>query len=155
MTCDRGYQLKGQDSIKCLSNKTWTAATCTQIQCVLPKTVPHSTNNFTSNIAVVDDVISYTCDKGYKVNGSSLITCRENGTWSESPPSCNEILCANLTVPKYGNINFSNTSYSNGTTASVECDEGYSYNITDNNLTCFYGNYSTNFFHFYRVSCRT
>ena len=114
--CDTKYE--GNITIYCNESGQWEHLnnnSCTKIQCVLPKTVPHSTNNFTSNIAVVDDVISYTCDKGYKINGSSLLTCTENGNWSESPPSCNELLCANLTVPKYGNINFSNTSYSNGT----------------------------------------
>ena len=32
--------------------------------------------------------VTYTCDTGYTLNGSSMRTCQTDGAWSDTAPSC-------------------------------------------------------------------
>ena len=32
--------------------------------------------------------VNYTCNTGYRLNGSSTLTCQPNGLWSANPPTC-------------------------------------------------------------------
>ena len=34
------------------------------------------------------DVVSYTCNAGYRLNGAGSITCSSSGQWSGPPPTC-------------------------------------------------------------------
>ena len=33
-------------------------------------------------------LVSFKCVSGYRLDGSSSVTCNENGTWSSLPPKC-------------------------------------------------------------------
>ena len=35
----------------------------------------------------------YTCDTGYSLTGGSLLSCRADGSWDMSPPSCSKYCC--------------------------------------------------------------
>ena len=39
-------------------------------------------------IANSGDTCSYTCNNGYKLNGSATRTCQIDGSWSDSDPVC-------------------------------------------------------------------
>ncbi|XP_060606330.1 sushi, von Willebrand factor type A, EGF and pentraxin domain-containing protein 1-like isoform X2 [Ruditapes philippinarum] len=52
---------------------------------------------------------SYSCYKGYLLQGATLATCDQNGVWSSSAPTCKEIEC--LQPDQYG-INLSNGYFS-------------------------------------------
>ena len=53
--------------------------------------------NITNGTAIVSEGtkiharIYYTCDKGYRLDGTSSRTCSSNGAWSGKEPSCGEI----------------------------------------------------------------
>ena len=36
----------------------------------------------------VGSIVHYICNQGYYISGSSSISCKENGVWSPSPPTC-------------------------------------------------------------------
>ena len=38
------------------------------------------------------NVVTYTCDVGYTLEGSNSRTCKSNGQWSGSVPQCNGML---------------------------------------------------------------
>ena len=40
----------------------------------------------------VDSVATHTCDSGYTFNGGSTRTCRSDGTWSGSDPTCEGLI---------------------------------------------------------------
>ena len=39
----------------------------------------------------VGDNTIFTCDSGYELVGSSVLTCRSDGSWSDEPPVCRGI----------------------------------------------------------------
>ncbi|XP_053387243.1 sushi, von Willebrand factor type A, EGF and pentraxin domain-containing protein 1-like [Mercenaria mercenaria] len=76
-------------------------------------------------------VVHVTCEKNYRLIGDSVIICQSIGAWSNNP-ECDLIECSNPT-PDHG---FSNAfSTINGTTVSVECEEGYDL-VGEDIVTC-------------------
>ena len=47
-----------------------------------------------------EDVAVYSCDSGYKLNGSAKRTCQANGQWDGSEPTC-ESKISEFTVTTY------------------------------------------------------
>lgn len=54
-------------------------------------------------------MISFTCDKGYSLSGSHVLTCLANGTWDEATPTCGEIFFIKMwsSLLCFGNFNYS------------------------------------------------
>ncbi|XP_078667777.1 uncharacterized protein LOC144909589 [Branchiostoma floridae x Branchiostoma belcheri] len=88
-SCNTGYALNGTSETRCQANGTWSNAvpTCTLIQCptltaptngVLSPTGPHTYQNR----------VTFTCNYGYRLYGTSSVTCRADGTWSNAVPRC-------------------------------------------------------------------
>ena len=75
-------------------------------------------------------------------SGNSIIQCLENGTWSSQYPVCDELFCPDVVSPDYGTVSLSitlETGVRNGTVATVSCNNGFTYNSTENDITCLYG----------------
>ncbi|XP_066300830.1 E-selectin-like [Branchiostoma lanceolatum] len=89
-TCDPGYELVGVPSLICQSDRTWTGdvPTCTRIQCPV---LPPPANGVSSGSNFYLDVVTFTCDSGYDLEGDSSSTCQADRTWSSNVPSCNDI----------------------------------------------------------------
>jgi len=34
------------------------------------------------------DIVQFTCDQGYMLDGNPIVICQENSRWSGPPPSC-------------------------------------------------------------------
>ena len=122
ISCDVGYKLNGTSSLICQANGVWNASTptCNIKSCSDPGPVPIN-GCMNSTIYTYNSVIRYSCNDGYMVNGSEVIVCRANGTWSDDVPTCDIVTC---TVPQidYGNITGTNTYNS---TIEISCDTGY------------------------------
>jgi len=63
----------------------------------------------------------------------------DTGLWSFPEPQCNEIFCLVPPSPDHGSVDISTGNIANGTTATVSCDNGFYYNLTENQITCVYG----------------
>ena len=92
----------------------------------------------------MDDIVTFNCSRGYDLVGNSTVQCLESGNWSAEQPSCEEIFCPGLTDPMYGHIDYSvgtGVNITNGTTASVSCNNGYYYdkNGASDDILCEYG----------------
>ena len=63
---------------------------CETIYCSDPPELQHSTLSQTSSSYVLDDVITYRCDVGYKVNDDNeyTSTCSEFAMWSVDSEQC-------------------------------------------------------------------
>lgn len=88
-TCDTGYSLDGDSSRTCQADGSWsgTAPTCNIVDCGSPGTAPRNgTLDVTSTTYGAS--ATYTCDAGYILDGAATRTCRANGSWSGSRPSC-------------------------------------------------------------------
>ncbi|MCJ8741894.1 hypothetical protein PDJAM_G00076000, partial [Pangasius djambal] len=68
--------------------------------------------------------IRYECDKGYRMEGSDLLTCGENG-WNPPPPKCNIVTCLKPPVINNGHVNLLKERYEYGQTVTYSCKEGF------------------------------
>ncbi|MBN3308149.1 CFAB factor, partial [Amia calva] len=90
--CYESYKLRGSASRTCQSNGKWSGDTpiCDSLvsadDCPDPG-VPPGTRR-TGNRFGIDDKVSYRCDRGLILVGSSERVCLENREWSGAEPAC-------------------------------------------------------------------
>eukprot|EP00111_Clytia_hemisphaerica_P015651 TCONS_00046199-protein len=87
------------------------------------------------SISVKNNVATYTCKSGYRVNGPIKRYCLPGLFWSGRQPTCDPIRCNKLYRPEHGTItsNFGMTSY--GITVRFACNSGY-HLMGSNSRTC-------------------
>ncbi|KAI8488057.1 carbohydrate binding [Branchiostoma belcheri] len=94
-TCNQGYELEGASSVRCQADQIWSdpVPTCTPIQC--PTLTPPENGALSPEGAnSYDDVVTFTCNQGYELEGASQLRCRANQTWSDPVPTCTQDQCA-------------------------------------------------------------
>lgn len=89
ITCNLGYN--GSGAKACYSNGSWSDVTCHPKSCSSAR-VPHSDRAASGSIVgKTMDTVTVTCDAGRR--GSGTVLCRQNGTFSHSLISCEEVDC--------------------------------------------------------------
>ncbi|XP_065189198.1 P-selectin-like [Sycon ciliatum] len=73
----------------------------------------------------------FTCNPGYNVSGSSASVCLPTGTWSTSPPTCQRVLCPDLSALANGAISAGNNEVF--TVRRFTCNAGF--NLVGNPAT--------------------
>uniref|UniRef100_A0A8C4JEG5 Seizure related 6 homolog like n=1 Tax=Dromaius novaehollandiae TaxID=8790 RepID=A0A8C4JEG5_DRONO len=93
--CDPGYDIVGSDTLTCQWDLSWSSDPpfCEKIMyCTDPGEVEHSSRLISDPVLLVGTTIQYTCNPGFVLEGSSLLTCysRETGTpiWTSRLPHC-------------------------------------------------------------------
>ncbi|XP_078664159.1 P-selectin-like [Branchiostoma floridae x Branchiostoma belcheri] len=119
--CDPGYELVGLSSLTCQADRTWSGIgpTCTPVQCPLltaPAYGAMTGDNY------YQDVVMFTCDFGYELDGFSSLTCQADRTWSGVEPTCTPVQCPLLTAPDYGEMTGDNYYQD---VVTFLCDPGY------------------------------
>ncbi|KAI8515764.1 hypothetical protein Bbelb_065770 [Branchiostoma belcheri] len=86
-TCMPGYKLVGTSALTCLSDGTWdeNLPTCTAVQC---PPLPNPVNGFVTSSNSYGDVVNFTCEPRYRLDGKSSLTCLSDGTWNGTSPTC-------------------------------------------------------------------
>ncbi|XP_052809396.1 CUB and sushi domain-containing protein 3-like [Mya arenaria] len=117
ISCDTGFTMNGENYIECV-NDTWsTNTTCQIVDCGDPTPTSGSVD---SGDTTYLSVVTVTCDSGYDISGSDVITCQSTGSWNATP-TCERKDC--------GSPAATNGAYSGGTlydqTATLSCDTGY------------------------------
>ncbi|XP_078588481.1 uncharacterized protein LOC144869249 [Branchiostoma floridae x Branchiostoma japonicum] len=123
-TCNRGYERNGASYASCQADGTWSNAvpTCTPRQC---RSLTAPTNGALNSTGAnsYQDVVTFTCNTGYQLNGVSSVTCQADGRWSGPVPTCT-VPCPTLTAPENGALSPAGaTSYLNRVTFT--CNRGY------------------------------
>ncbi|XP_078666466.1 uncharacterized protein LOC144908605 isoform X2 [Branchiostoma floridae x Branchiostoma belcheri] len=73
------------------------------------------------------DVVTFSCDQGYELDGSTSATCQGDGSWNASVPDCNAVQCPARAAPANGTVSPTGAvSYPNGVTFT--CNPGYTLN---------------------------
>ncbi|EDO26939.1 predicted protein, partial [Nematostella vectensis] len=67
--------------------------------------------------------ITFRCDKGFTLKGSSTRVCQANRAWSGETTTCQAVDCGPLVKPLNGSMTGSLTYYPNH--VSFTCDEGF------------------------------
>ena len=67
--------------------------------------------------------VTYQCDDGYVLQGSTRRRCQADGSWSENLPSCELVDCGDPGVPNNGFK--TGASYKFGSKVTYRCNTGY------------------------------
>uniref|UniRef100_A0A8V5H791 Uncharacterized protein n=1 Tax=Melopsittacus undulatus TaxID=13146 RepID=A0A8V5H791_MELUD len=86
-SCDRGFQLQGEETLKCLETGEWSTEvpSCKPINCQPPQPIE---NGFVEGADYsYGAMVIYSCVPGFQLSGLAMQTCEESG-WSSSTPTC-------------------------------------------------------------------
>ncbi|XP_066265897.1 P-selectin-like [Branchiostoma lanceolatum] len=130
--CDTGYELNGATSIMCRGDGTWSGVvpTCTLVHCPL-LTAP--SDGTVSGDNAYNDVLQFTCNAGYELQGSATSRCQADGTWSDIAPTCAAVECPTLEAPEHGELTGNRFYYPYE--VRFACNSGYVL-VGSSSLTC-------------------
>ncbi|XP_060591770.1 fibrillin-1-like [Ruditapes philippinarum] len=101
-----GYKLIGPSQITC-TIKGWNETVACQIEDCGNLSLANGEVVFKSQSTLFGDIVDVSCDTGYDLNSSNVITCLSNGHWSETP-YCKIVYCNDLEQPDNGAMNATN-----------------------------------------------
>ncbi|KAM4701615.1 zona pellucida sperm-binding protein 3 receptor-like isoform 2-T2 [Discoglossus pictus] len=135
-TCNGYLALKGESSIFCTENGTWSseAPTCTAVDCPDPK-VPNAIrlSGFVGPYTL-DSAVTFKCKRGFKIYGAMSSICKINSQWEPPLPECEEISCGNPGQPENGNFYANN--FKVDSIAWYSCNQGYIMTTTPHFRVC-------------------
>ncbi|KAI4818313.1 hypothetical protein KUCAC02_011657, partial [Chaenocephalus aceratus] len=107
--CNTGYVLQGAVKSSCQSNGQWSNALprCTIVNCTEPGHVENSIRQILASGPhrySFQTTVSYRCNPGYYLLGTSSLSCQGDGTWDRSLPKCLLVLCDRPSMPPYTQI---------------------------------------------------
>ncbi|XP_052773190.1 sushi, von Willebrand factor type A, EGF and pentraxin domain-containing protein 1-like [Mya arenaria] len=84
-TCQSGFTLVGPDLVTCLENGTgyWSTEPECVIDCGEPVQIANGTAIY--NTTILGSNASYTCQSGFGLKGTNLVTCMDDGYWTKEP----------------------------------------------------------------------
>ncbi|XP_005562578.3 CUB and sushi domain-containing protein 1 isoform X1 [Macaca fascicularis] len=136
--CNPGFRLVGTSVRICLQDHKWSGQTpvCVPITCGHPGNPAHGfTNGSEFNL---NDVVNFTCNMGYLLQGASRAQCRSNGQWSSPLPTCRVVNCSDPgfveNAIRHGQQNFPE-SFEYGMSVLYHCKKGF-YLLGSSALTC-------------------
>ncbi|XP_029694158.1 CUB and sushi domain-containing protein 3-like isoform X4 [Takifugu rubripes] len=135
--CNPGFRLIGSSVRICQQDHSWSGLlpVCISVTCGHPgspiygRTVGEGFN--------YNDVVRFSCNKGYTMEGPSTAQCQANRQWSQQPPTCRVVNCTDPGIPA-NSIRESKIEHGNFTFGSVvfyDCNPGY-YLFGSPVLTC-------------------
>ncbi|XP_035513011.1 complement receptor type 1 isoform X1 [Morone saxatilis] len=136
--CDEGHHLVGRATRTCTS-RGWDGRVpvCEAVECGEPPEVPNAKIEGRQEPPYTyRSAIRYRCSVGV-LNGPREIWCTEDGTWSNSPPKCEEITCPSPKVPGAIWAGAPKELYQFRDTLSIECYRGYT-STGPSDITCGY-----------------
>lgn len=127
--CVKGYRMvNDQDNeitITCADDGDWFGKipSCEIIVCYdQPPVILHST--FVTTGDTYTSEAQYTCDPGYILSGSHVMTCDHTGQWStDNPPHCIPVSCG--VPPTYDHSTYEGSNFTYGQSVSYTCDPGH------------------------------
>ena len=93
-TCLPGWKIGGASSSTCLEDGSWTnaAPVCLPVTCGAPPAISNSHVTL-RDVYNAGDIVTYTCDLGYEVEGASSLLCGNDGSWTGIYPRCIDVVC--------------------------------------------------------------
>ncbi|WAQ98147.1 SVEP1-like protein [Mya arenaria] len=120
VACDVGTSARGEDMLVCNPDGTWNASLPDCVECPALTLDSHGSVNVTSTGTISEGAFS--CDVNYTMAGTERLTCREDGTWSATEPTC--VACSAIDTILNGHITI--TTNGSLTSAAFSCEDGYS-----------------------------
>jgi len=126
--CNRGFKVVGSEVRTCQADATWSGqeTSCQEINCGPPEPIWNGYRD--SNFFGLESIILFTCNVGFKLEGSRSSLCQEDETWSTPTPKCWG-RCTVEEPPDHGSINSRyirvGDDVQHGSFLSFSCDYNY------------------------------
>ncbi|KAI5629830.1 sushi, von Willebrand factor type A, EGF and pentraxin domain-containing protein 1 isoform X1 [Silurus asotus] len=122
-SCEKGYILQGPTEIQCQSDLTWNRVppSCEPVTCSNPPAVDYADISFNGNVYL--STLTYTCIKGYRLQGQEQLKCEASGKWTFPAPVCAKVNCGEPPLLKDAVIKGDN--FTLGSQVHFICKEGY------------------------------
>ncbi|XP_023564407.1 P-selectin [Octodon degus] len=148
-TCDEGFSLSGSERMDCTPSGHWTGSppTCTAIKCpelFAPQWGTLDCSHVNEDFSVGSSC-HFSCDKGFKLEGSNNAECTASGSWSVPLPTCKAVRsapapvvrCPALATPGQGTMSCRHHpgAFGFNTTCYFGCRAGFTL-IGSNALRC-------------------
>jgi len=125
-SCQPGYALVGQSRTTCGEDARWSnmesPPSCTVVNCSKPDPLDNGHVVSDQGLSFGSNVDFY-CDRGYKLVGSSRVTCRHDGHWNGSAPVCRIVSCG--PPPRQLNASVTANSTTYGSITYYRCHSGF------------------------------
>lgn len=132
-SCKPGYDLVGNTTVLCGQSGLWIGGVpaCHSIECPLPKDIPNGSAMYSWH--QFSRSVTYSCHRGYQLEGPETLSCLENGKWDKEVPSCKLIYCSPPKPIENGFVEGRDHKY--GVTIFYSCFPGFLL-VGQNHLTC-------------------
>lgn len=126
-TCNEGFTLDGSLSATCTGSGEWNtgAPICRAIQCAALESPQDGSMLCTDSNLGMDSICSFTCNKGFTLDGSSSVKCTGSGEWNAGAPNCRAIQCPAFESPQDGSVFCSDANLGVESLCSFTCNEGF------------------------------
>ncbi|KAK2825057.1 hypothetical protein Q7C36_018984 [Tachysurus vachellii] len=137
--CNEGYKTVGSDRLTCGENG-WSPgfSPCTVVTCERPEILNVVRIEGKSPPYKYRDFVRYRCNKGYKMEGSDRMICKEDG-WDPPPPQCTIVTCLPPTLIHNGQFIFQEELYEYGNSVKFTCNKGFKLKGSANSSCTEYG----------------
>ncbi|XP_053354257.1 CUB and sushi domain-containing protein 3 isoform X1 [Clarias gariepinus] len=143
--CDRGYYLQGSSYRQCLATGWTGRSKCLLVTCGKIPEIPHSiiVSKPEKEILEFNDVIEYSCEDAFTLEGNRSVVCQQNRKYSSLPQCKNK-----CSEPKLeGNVVFTDSGllqndFPHGSKVTLECATGYEVANGSDTITCLNGEWS-------------
>ncbi|VDH93325.1 Hypothetical predicted protein [Mytilus galloprovincialis] len=128
LTCNTGYKLNGSKSLTCQQSGQWNNAIphCQVVTCHDLRQVPHQKMEPVQIAYSYRDNVTFECDDGYELSpADTMVTCQNDGTWSNKQPNCTGLLCPPLSKIDNALLPTKIQGYRYPETLKVFCETGY------------------------------
>ncbi|XP_065178196.1 sushi, von Willebrand factor type A, EGF and pentraxin domain-containing protein 1-like [Sycon ciliatum] len=122
-SCDSGYELVGNASVRCLLNGQWSSPVpqCVPITCADPGKPMFGSRELEG--LVYQNRVDWACNEGYNLVGSLSAICQADRTWTSHVPRCERIICVDPGRPTNGR--YTHNGFEFGKTVRYTCNRGY------------------------------
>lgn len=92
-TCKPGFELVGNMTVLCGEDGNWLGGkpVCKPIECSKPKEIQNGRYFYVD--LRYRQTVTYTCDRGFLLEGWNVLNCLETGEWNAEVPTCRAISC--------------------------------------------------------------
>ncbi|XP_042183094.1 sushi, von Willebrand factor type A, EGF and pentraxin domain-containing protein 1 isoform X3 [Oncorhynchus tshawytscha] len=132
-SCKPGYTLVGNATVLCGESGLWIGGvpSCRPIECSVPKEIPSGKVAYTK--LQFSHAVTYSCRRGYRLQGPETLKCLANGQWDQETPVCVQIYCAPPNPIDNGFVEGLDHKF--GVTIFYSCFPGFQL-VGQNHLTC-------------------
>ncbi|TSN12231.1 Sushi, von Willebrand factor type A, EGF and pentraxin domain-containing protein 1 [Bagarius yarrelli] len=132
-SCKPGYDLVGNSTVICGQSGRWIGGvpSCRPVECPPPEEIPNGIAKFSQ--LLFSRSVTYTCQRGYSLEGPDTLTCLENGQWDKQHPACQKINC--LPPKPIDNGFVEGRDHNFGVTIFYSCFPGFLL-VGQSHLTC-------------------